>query len=114
MAGLWSRINRPGNTGETLNSSDVCDTIWNFRLGNITVGQAIAVLNSLLDDPLDAHAQQDLVDMSNYISEGTGETGHVVRWTRICQEIRSQERNIYGITEQQSRDNTGVTFTFET
>lgn len=115
MAGLWDRINRPGNGGEndpTLVATDVCDTLWQVRLGNITPAQAITVLNGVLNAPLDAHAQQDLIDMDTYISQGTGETGQVARWTRICQELASQERNIHSIDEATSRSNTGVTYTF--
>lgn len=116
MAGLWDYINGP-IAEVTLPHYDFCTAIFAVRVGDRTPVQVRNLLNALLaqQDPtvqLDAHAEQDLVDINNYIAAGTGETGQMVRWLRVCSVLSAWERNVMQLTEAESRAQTGVTFTF--
>lgn len=79
-----------------------------------TNAQLLAEINAALapGDPIDAEAQQDLLDIVGYIEAGTGEAGQIARLHRMSSVAGIWETGLAGITEAEARTMTGVTFTW--
>ena len=114
MAGIFDRMNRPGTgeTEKTLTPNFLCG-ILTMRVANTRNNAALltAINDELAPDAnLDAAAQQDMLDIADYIDDGTGEAGKVARLSRFCYVAGIWEQGWAGITESEARTMTGVTF----
>ena len=118
MSGIFDRMNNPAVPGETksLSPAFLSGVLILKNSGLRNEAQLLADINAQLDagNPLDAEAQQDLIDVAGYIAAGTGEAGQVSRLHRLESAAGIWETGQGSITEAEARTITGVTYTFGT